>query len=759
MIQFKSLLFIFILPIVSFSQVNDGLTPTERAYLFHIVKKSPILDHSIGRLIEYTGPLIKFKNNELNYDSLELLIINQPAYLIIRKDEIAKAPKGVLNEAANKMAIWELNKLLLSFTSTKLEAENLKDLAKFEELLIAYFPPNALKEKNNETVIQPKLKQLLNPSLTLDEKVTLVQSMHFLDFEDGFMVLTAINKAINQFVENRSYEIYKAIGGQAEVYKNVLVAAGDGSSTSGILDEREKDEKGRWNKGLPKAVGLFPYQLVKNSDASKKQQKISSQLFATTDFTTVGENRSTNLHFDVWGYNSKKQTTVVIEKNGLNYHLFGSGETRFLSPDSTFSSGETFQKTIIDLEKNKIGQLNEAIYGKKGFDYWIDYQTKKKNAVELKIKENEHKYSDLHSQPILTNEKRAKKSNPSNYKNGKGSTDYQPTTRSRKEKKKSQSEIVQLYNTYENYKRKIAQLEKDKQNAINLKEQYQNTLGVYKRNMGYKWAKFEEKDGLYLFEDSSTFDLYTQEFVFPPKKEKEGFEIRLISIPIHSLSKEADEVMLHVSLIDAKPHYSSKIQLQLNDVFESDKFNLNRSLLHSSDSLAMLQIFEGLKSKKIPFKILVNGQGEGTWNGIQTIKNKAPLKLTSYPGLTTEEKNKAKMDTSFVRLRTTEMFINLDRELNIEINSFTDPVASNLNITNPVLIELMNENNWTKNDLLSAFRSLTILLKLKEEINNYAGLYLKREDAKLVIDRFNREFLKTKVWVGSIAIKQSDFHL
>jgi hypothetical protein len=758
MFQIRSLLFIIILPFVSFSQVNDGLTPTERAYLFHIVKKSPILDHSIGRLIEYTGPLIKFKNNELNYDSLELLIINQPAYLIIRKDEIAKAPKGVLNEAANKMAIWELNKLLLSFTNTKIEEENIKDLEKFEELLIAYFPPNALKEKNNAPIIQPKLKQLLNPSLTLDEKVALVQSMHFLDFEDGFMVLTAINKAINQFVENRSYEIYKALGGQAEVYKNVLVAAGDGSSTSGVLDEREKDEKGRWNKGLPKAVGLFPYQLVKSTDASKKQ-KISSQLFATTDFTTVGENRSTNLHFDVWGYNSKKQTTVVIEKNGLNYHLFGSGETRFLSPDSTFSTGETFQKTIADLEKNKIGQLNEVIYGKKGFDYWIEYQTKKKNAVELKIKENEHTYSDLHSQPILTNEKRSKKSNPSKYKNGKGSTDYQPSTRSRKEKKKSQNEIVRLYNTYENYKRKIAQLEKDKQSALDLKENYQNILGVYKRNMGYKWAKFEEKDGLYRFEDSSTFDLYTQEFVFPPKKEKEGFEIRLISIPNHSLSKEADEVMLHVSLIDAKPHYSSKIQLQLNDVFESDKFNLNRPLLHSSDSLALLQIFEGLKNKKIPFKISVNGQGEGIWNGIQTIKNKEPLKLTSYPGLTAEERSKAKQDTSFVRLRTTEMFINLDRELNLEINSFTDPVNSNLNINNPVLIELMNENNWTKNEVLSAFRSYTIFNKLKEEINSYAGLYLKREDAKLVIDRFNRECLKTKIWIGATAIKQNDLHL
>lgn len=759
MIQIRCLFLFFTLPIFSFSQVNDGLTPNERAYLFHIVKKSPILDHSIGRLIEYTGPLIKFKNNEINYDSLELLIINQPDYLIIRKDEIAKATKGVINEAANKMAIWELNKLLLSYTNTKIEDENIKDLAKFEDLLIAYFPPNALKEKNNEKIIQPKLKQLLNPSLTFDEKVAFVRSMHFLDFEDGFMVLSALNKAINEFVEKRSFEIYQSLGGKAEVYRNVLVAAGDGSSTSGILDEREKDEKGRWNKGLPKAVGLFPYQLVKSSDGSKKQQKISSQLFATTDFTTVGENRSTNLHFDVWGYNSKKQTTVVIEKNGLNYHLFGSGETRFLSPDSTFSTGETFQKTIVDLEKNKIGQLNEVIYGKKGFDYWIDYQTKKKNAVELKIKENEHTYSDLHSQPILTNEKGAKKSNPSNYKNGKGSTDYQPSTRSRKEKKKSQNEIVQLYNTYENYKRKIAQLEKDKQTALDLKEQYQYILGIYKRNMGYKWAKFEEKDGLYTFEDSSTFDLYTQEFIFPPKKEKEGFEIRLISIPNHSLSKEADEVMLHISLIDAKPHYSSKIQLQLNDVFESDKYNLNSFLFSLKDSLALVQVFEGLKNKKIPFQLHVRGQGEGIWNGIQTLKNKHAISLNNYPGETLEARQKAKMDSTFMRLRTSELFIHLDRELTIEINSYTDPVQSNLAINSAEMIQLMKLNNWTKNDVLSALRSLSLLERLKEEINIYAGIYLSREDAKIVIDRFNRVYSSTKILIGLTAIKKQDLKI
>ena len=443
----------------------------------------------------------------------------------------------------------------------------------------------------------------------------------------------------------------------------------------------------------------------------------------------------------------------------MNYHLFGSGETRFLSPDSTFSTGETFQKTIDDLEKNKIGQLNEVIYGKKGFDYWIDYQTKKKNAVELKIKENEHTYSDLHSQPILTNEKGAKKSNPSNYKNGKGSTDYQPSTRSRKEKKKSQNEIVQLYNTYENYKRKIAQLEKDKQTALDLKEQYQYTLGIYKRNMGYKWAKFEEKDGLYTFEDSSTFDLYTQEFIFPPKKEKEGFEIRLISIPNHSLSKEADEVMLHISLIDAKPHYSSKIQLQLNDVFESDKYNLNSFLFSLKDSLALVQVFEGLKNKKIPFQLHVRGQGEGIWNGIQTLKNKHAISLNNYPGETLEARQKAKMDSTFMRLRTSELFIHLDRELTIEINSYTDPVQSNLAINSAEMIQLMKLNNWTKNDVLSALRSLSLLEHLKEEINIYAGIYLSREDAKIVIDRFNRVYSSTKILIGLTAIKKQDLKI
>src|SRR5690606_3693543 len=104
---------VLLLPFIAVAQ-DEVLNPEERAYLFHIVKKSPILEENIGRYFDYQGPDIRFPNGNLNYDSVELLIINQPELLEIRHREIARSTKGVLAEAANKTAIWELNKILQS---------------------------------------------------------------------------------------------------------------------------------------------------------------------------------------------------------------------------------------------------------------------------------------------------------------------------------------------------------------------------------------------------------------------------------------------------------------------------------------------------------------------------------------------------------------------------------------------------------------------------------------------------------------------
>src|SRR5690606_28164649 len=91
------------------------------------------------------------------------------------------------------------------------------------------------------------------------------------------------------------------------------------------------------------------------------------------------------------------------------YHLFGSGETRFLSPDSTFSSGKTFQSIIHELEFDKIAGITEKIEGKRGYDYWIAHYTEKRDETELKIVKSEKSYSDMGYSPVVTSDKASRK--------------------------------------------------------------------------------------------------------------------------------------------------------------------------------------------------------------------------------------------------------------------------------------------------------------------------------------------------------------
>ncbi len=746
-----------VISLMSYSQVNEGLTPEERAYLFHVVKKSPILNQNFGRYFDYVGEEITFYNGELNYDSIELLIINAPENLVIRKGEIAKSPKGLIAEASNKMALWELNKTLLAKRDNPNNLKEYKnEYATFEKLLMQKLPSIILKMKDGELKPHPKLQQVMNPSLAFDDKAAILESMRFLSINGQLTTLKAINFAMDTYVENRTLEIYSALGGVADEFDNVLIAAGDGSSTTGMLEEREKDEKGRWNKGLPKAVGLFPYEIYidKKTEKKKTTEKIEPRRYTTTDFETVGNNRHTNVHFDVWGYNSTKQTTVVLEKNGLSYHLFGSGETRFLSPDSTFAGGATFQSIIDDLEFNKIAKLNEKIYGKRGFDYWIEYNNKKKDQTELKIEKKEKEYSDLGYSPINTSSapsRKVRRSKKKAIKAGSGTFNGTPTTKSnRSTRKKLQNSIVGLYAAFEGYIKNIKELEIKKQEAVDLMAIYQRKLDDYKAVFGHNWVNFVEENGMYIFDDSSTFDIMTQEFQFKPTAEKEAFEVRLIAIPNSCLSTSADEVMMHVNVMDALPNYNARINLEMNDVFASDKYDLPSSLFTEKDSVALTVFCEGLLDKKVDFSIIARGQGIGEWNGSQTVKDYSHEELNRYPAV-------GKMDSSFVRLRRSELMVQMGRSINVQINSYTDPVASSLKITSEALKSGAAKYGLSKNDLLSAYRTYTILKSFKREINLLAGKYMSREDAHHVIDRFNRALEKVKISVGKTSFKLSAF--
>jgi hypothetical protein len=211
--------------------------------------------------------------------------------------------------------------------------------------------------------------------------------------------------------------------------------------------------------------------------------------------------------------------------------------------------------------------------------------------------------------------------------------------------------------------------------------------------------------------------------------------------------------MMHIHLTDAEPAYDARLQIHLEDAFGSDEFTLDKQLLIKDDSVAVKQLFESLLNKKLPIVMKVRGQGVGTWNGFKTIKAPNVRELSSYPGSTPEARRESRMDTSYMRLRKTELIIKTKNNITFEVNSYTDPVSSNLDINNPAVLSAMQKYGLSKNDILSAYRSAFILKKMRQELNILAGEYLDQQTAKIVLDRLNAEVDKAKVFVGKASFK------
>ena len=149
----------------------------------------------------------------------------------------------------------------------------------------------------------------------------------------------------------------------------------------------------------------------------------------------------------------------------------------------------------------------------------------------------------------------------------------------------------------------------------------------------------------------------------------------------------------------------------------------------------------------------------GCWDGVRVVQQRDTnvRELNAYPGNSVEDRLQNKMDSTFARLRKSEVLINLNRGVLIEINSFTDPVASGIKSSNEDILEIMEDYKLTKNQILSAYRSYTILMKLKEELNVLAGKYFSREEAKILIDKLNTEIQKVKIVVGKTYLDLADF--
>jgi hypothetical protein len=742
-------LFILTLPFWALNQTE--LTNEERVYLFHTVKKSPILNEKIGLFFDYLGPEIRISADELNYDSIEQVILAQPELLVIRTDEIKKSEKGLVVEASNKLALWELNRMVLAKSGDSSGFIPFQGKYRFFEGLFLDSLPEVAIERNTkgEKHLKASILPILNPLMYTNEKIDLLETFRFWDSDDRLNTLKIIQRATSKYVAHRTLEIFTALGGEQTSFRNLLMAAGDGVISPEKFEEREKDEKNRWTKGLPKAVGFFPYSLVEREATYDNERTLQTSNFEVVSLSTTGENRMTKVHFDVWGFNPKRQMTVIIEKNGMQYPLFGKLDSRFLSPDSSYGGEFSFNGMMKHLQKDYIDVLHEKIYGRRGYEWAIVYFTAQRDQAEKDLMKAEHEYSDLHMKRTKTKNsvsKAYKKKEKERIEEKKPREEnyIDPKRKDgRKQKRTKENEIIYLQGLIEALNAKIKEYQIIRSKGIMMLEEYKSKLYVHQRWFGDKWLSAENKNGIYTFSDGSTFDLSTQDFTFLPTMEKEEFSVRILPVPDSPELNSTDEVMLHLSIIDAVPNQDARIQPDLKGHFEQGQSIALDSMFSMADSVSLMLFFQHLIKKEYGFKITATGNGIGIWNG---------CRLVSSPSGNSSNNEGPNLNTD-----ATHLYVHLGRNIDLLAESFVDGKEFSEATMNTALLAYAGKYSLNKFELVTACRSAAVLRQFKSEVMAYATRFLPADQLTVVASRLEKTFKSAKIQVGATVIPLSKF--
>lgn len=732
-----------------YGQVTQSLTPEIQAYLFHIVRKSPILENNVGSAFEYSGPIIKLADNTINYDSIDKILTVSPNLLIIRTDVLSKCPKGILAEACNKTAMYEMCRQIQKYA----EGQTINGLPLLDRYFTLFFnniPSDLKRGKLYEALISPTESPILLTNISFNERLLTLQLKGLTKTSENKIILDAQGKAINQAIEERTRDLFQLLGGSATYFNSFLLAAGDGSYTEGMMQERDKDENGSFNQGLPRAIGLFPYEtdLILGKKAEIRTKRITER-----SLMTIGNQKETQLHFDVWGYNSTNQTTVIVDKGDKQYPLFGSQTTRFLTPDSTFSKGSTFMKVLNDLNDVTYRDLKEQLKGKNGLEKQVEDAKQALGEIEETINQKEGDLGELYKDDYRT-KNRVKRKELKRRKTDDPSLAIKPVTKARKKaKNKHQSELIDLYASYDEA---FSQLEALTTERDELAEEFEHRDKVYQRYtvlLGKHWVPFTIKDGLYTFEDGVTFDIYTQDLTFPPTDSSEAIAVRLLSIPEDYEGESSDEIMMHLSFVDVNPFYDADFQINFEDVFEPDAFKFGGTIFSAKDTAFFKKLFKEYKENKMPIEISLDGLGIGLWKDSTIIRDVEQSELAGYPGTTFEEKQQSRATFNFKSLRHSALQIKINRSLIIHVESSTDPVVSNLNTSAFPVESLLKTYGLSRNELLSILRTRSIMLQVKNELISICPNYLNTSLAKKFIDQLEDSVEHSKYHVGRTTLK------
>lgn len=598
----------FFLAFLSYSQSSwSELNGKQRAFFYNVSRNVKNLKPEFLHLFEFTDSIPMINDTLPDYAYVEKKIVEDSTKLVLHQTEFSRKNNGLLADLATHYAIWELDLVLQFRQSEKAKFRYLKPkLKQFEKYIIESAPQAAIKSLSNGNYeLATSISRYYAPNLSISEKIASIKNSGFSE-NDQLLIIRSIYTAQEKYVLNRSLEIFKLLGGQIDKYINYLIAAGDGENYSDL----ENVFRSKYSRALPDPKSLFHFDTELKKDKTTKKP-VLNVLNNPTKKLLTHPLFPTQIHVDVWSYHPERQTTIVIQKGGNSYILYGNNkkeENRLVSPDSSYEEGSTYWRLLYELENIHIADLNEKIYGKRGYDYWIAEYEERIEVTRMKIKITEKNLNAIRYTPASTNKPKIKKKKIKKKDLGKSDQAGQghPTqkpTGTAKKKQQLQNRLVALNTQLENELRTLKELKIEKEEAFDILAGYKTLLDQMKKNVGHTFVEYKkDKQGNYIFDDGSTFNYFTQDFIFYPNGKTDNFEIITLAFGEKVFSKKIEDVFVHLNI--TYPHPQNKYTL-----FKAVNGKDANNQITVSDSIQIMELFWALGKTNKKLKLSAIGGG------------------------------------------------------------------------------------------------------------------------------------------------------
>ncbi|MCU4175613.1 coiled-coil domain-containing protein [Carboxylicivirga sp. N1Y90] len=567
----QSLILIILLLSIQLMSAQNKLSNEQKAWLYRITQLTPVLQRNWDTYFTFDkAPFTKtsFNGTLIEYDAIEYYQSYNPESLKIDWQKIASSSPGLIAETSTLLALYELNQILLEAIQEESSQDSIYN--SLSQKLSKALPA---KTKKQEQIIQT----IIHPSLPLKIKTEKLGRKYKLNAQEQKVLLNAWRATLNTYLTQRSQNFFKQLSPEGHYYEMLLLAAGEGSGTAGLLYEQEKHPDGTDKRWYGKGIGLFTYEMRVRKESIVPKENTRS---------TIGQLNSSqpSLHLSLWGLNSSFKPLVVVTVDNKSYHLFSDFKSKELSPDPQHGLGVSF---IDRIEQNRIKLIEKPLkelQGEGSLTSILEKENRSKEKIETKLSILETEIDSLQKlEPISEN--------AINYR---------------------RNSINSLLNSLSDKTERIAKVERKLSDAYRNIERAEQKIASMNEQLGPNPQTWVMDKHQYVFSDGVVFDRNTQDLIFKNGINEDEIQIHLLSASYNLKGEQRDEVQLLVNSTSS-PQPKTEIEITeahfINDTitesgyFHPDAFTLNEisypsySLINTFPDTLNYQVH--LKSKAI----------------------------------------------------------------------------------------------------------------------------------------------------------------